>query len=1368
VTNFEPSKVVSRDALRAPGAQNYQYYTDNSAFGHSLEEPGNAFDYFVIPSRGATREFTTVSDLAVEILRTNPGLKDAGGQNYTVESLTRWIQLHGNNGDPLYDQRGVLCNGRNVMNRQALIHPGQVVRIPEITNPVTLAAVRPIEQCVEPGVTIAQAEVLLAPAVDGPTAARDRIEPTAIFTPGTARQTNGRFPYLAPGSIVATRDRGGLNSYILWHAQDPDRVAANGGSGYSPSDGTESRVRTGRRGNRVNGDTNTDDGMEMAYNVRNHGWGEGRTGALASSVGPRQVRMADGTTIALGAEFYRTIDRDVVQNPYYRSMFGTGIREGSTAQAVFSDVASTAEGIDALNMLTANFHALGIRNNELPPQLRAGAPAAVAGAPAAVAGAPALTDPQRRTAYTTFNLMIQNLANPIVWDNGNRDGLPGWNEIVEQAKAHIARLPEGDPTRRTMEAEFRRLGLEPNTPEYIGRDPNEFVRRARAIGTENLTRERRPATTPQQQLLGYFHNPYEVMIGERSRSEMVQEGLRVNGDNYGVDIDEVIQQAGLSDRGGRISYNTSNPWMARISNDPRFIRDMNNADDTQDARRAIRSAVNRAARAEWATQIPGFEEMSREQQRAAMAERLLRADSDARMAGSILRGARDAEIRAASGITRVGPNMESEQRSNDPDSGRNLVRAIGAQGNDALLHETLLLMTNTPGGAETLMRMGHLSTAGRDNAEGDRQARLFAGFESRDQAVAAMRQLARDFRVPEDRFTVDRPGLLDSIGDGFVEFLTFGTVRPGATRNAYDNQQEAYVARMREILTTREEPAYTHLMDYARRVYGNAAESPDARPMAALTTFLGPNVQTDTTPNADERYSARPEYTAWATTMARTSGSGYTTPDAVIAAAENQEAITRRNYTDVAWAQARSGIYESQNGVERTTVQPQSREQVAGVINGTAPGVVAGRPTVAAGDQIADSNALFTKAGNHPKDILETIANNKTNKGQPDPSLALVVLQRLHTLPALQNVIGNVPSDPAAAAALLRRLAATEHAPALVAALDDVNVTPRGGAAMPLTEFVVHNLNRPDERSDLARAANQAPDAVLLLQMNMGAVNAGNGGAAGGRRIVTMDGDTGNGEYNAALATVRRNSGLLSGTPDFSNPAVIDALAESVAAQRRIVISAGSNDRNISAPNYEALLAQRIASDSPSTYLDNLQKVLSGELGNEGMQEGVRAVLSRFAAGGDDQARLAQALLSGDTGALLNIAGTSQGRITTNALASLLSGNPQGASFNSLLADDMELTAADVRGLLSSIPTGPGRNAMAQSLLSVTNAQSPEESAAAIAGLQGQIQGLLSHGGISAVAVGQWLLLGIGFIPGTPTPPSLIPGGPPVIIPGKF
>ena len=1336
-------------------------YSEEAAIAAEHGASGTSFDRMVVPMPPAGH-FTTVSDIAEALLR-------RAGQTVTPASIDALsdIIIRQNN---LKDAYGRDCDGAQRNN--ALIWPGQVLDIPDNLDAhgnlnITMRLIRDCANLPADAPAVQELmEALLAPPVDGPLAAPRVIEPTAILTPGTALQTNGRFPHLAPDSIVATTDRGGLSSYILWHAKDPNRVAANGGSGYSPSDGTESRVRTGRgrNRNRVNGDTNTDDGMEMALAVRSHGWGEGRTGALASSVGPREVRLADGTTIALGAEFYRTIDRDVVQNPYYRSMFGTGIREGATAQAVFSDVASTVEGIDALNMLTANFHALGIRNNELPPQLRADAPPATA-------GAPALTDAQRTTAYTTFNLMIQNLANPIVWDNGNRDGLPGWNEIVEQAEAHIARLPVGDPMRVRMETEFQRLGLKPNTPEYIGRDPNEFVRRARAIGVENLASQGITNAAPEQQLLGYFHNPYEVLIHERSRSEMVQEGLRLNGDNYGVDIDEVIAQSGLTNRGGSISFNTSNPWMARISDDPEFIRDMNEADSTQEARRAIRSAVTRAARAEWATQIPNFETMPRDDQRAAMAERLLRADSDARMAGSILRGARDPEINAATGITRVGQNMQSEQRSIDPDSGRNLVRAVGTTGNDALLHDTLLLMTDTPGGAETLMRMGHLATAGRENAEGDRQARLFAGFESRDQAVATMRQLALDLRLPADRFTVDRPDLLGSIGNGFVEFLTFGTERPSATLNAYDNQQEAYVARMRDILTTRQEPAYTRLMNYARTVYSNAATSEDARPMAALTTFLGPNVQTDTTPNAEERYPLRPAFNAWADRVVTTPGSGYSTRDAVIAATENQEAITRRNYTDVAWAQARSRTYAAQNGVEENTIRPESRDQVAGIISGTAPTLVASPPTVAAGDRILNSNALFTKAGNNPRAILETIANNKTNEGQPDPSLALVVLQRLHALPQLQSVIGDVPSDPAVAAALLRSLAATDHAPALVAALDDVSVKPPGAnAPIPLTQYIVHNLNRPDERSDLARAANQVPDAVLQLQISIGAVNAGNGGQANGRAIVTMDGDRGDGQYNGALATVRRNAALLSGTPDFSDPSVIRALAESVEAQRSIVISGGTNDRYLSAPNYEALLAQRIASGSPATYLNNLQQVLSGS--NDSMQEDVRGVLSQFAEGGADQAALARALLSGDPAELSRITRDAQGRITpqaritTNALASLLSGGPQGASFNSLLADDMELTAADVTNLLNSVSPGPQRNAIAQSLLAVTTAQSPAESEAAIAGLQGEIQGLLSKGGISAVAVGQWLLLGIGLIPGAPTPPGL--GGKDVFIPGKF
>ena len=327
---------------------------------------------------------------------------------------------------------------------------------------------------------------------------------TAIFNPRTGRETNGRFPYRpenGAGDPVA-QPIGGLNSFILWFAPPANRVAPDGPGVWGPGAREANGVRTTAPGGRVNGDLISTNGQETTYSVENGGFAEGTRPRgdnllLASSVGPRLIRQADGRDVAVGADFYRTIDRDVVLNSVYRSWLpigGTMWREGFTGQAVFANVGRTAEGVDALNRLQANYRAMDILHAQLPARLHVNAPAASP-------GAQRLTEAELDTARRFFRLSLQNLGNPIVWSNEQPDGLPGWDSVTSELRAFMGRIPLQN--RGEFQKLYQDLGLGTGV-----RNPNEFMRRARRAGVLE-------------------ENPYEVFIAERANEPHVQQGLRI-------------------------------------------------------------------------------------------------------------------------------------------------------------------------------------------------------------------------------------------------------------------------------------------------------------------------------------------------------------------------------------------------------------------------------------------------------------------------------------------------------------------------------------------------------------------------------------------------------------------------------------------------------------------------------------------------------------------------------------------------------------------------------------------------------------------------------------------------------------------------
>lgn len=1312
MTNFEQSKVVSRDALRARGVQNYQYYTDNSAFGHSLEEPGNEFDYFVIPSRGANREFTTVSDLAVEILRANPGLKDAGGQNYTVESLTRWIQLHGNNGGPLYDQSGVLCDGTRVMNRQALIHPGQVVRIPEITNPVTLAATRPIQECVEPGVSIEQAEALLAPAAPEATVTPGRdIRPTT-WDPQAAgvSETNGLLPYFGPNGAPVIQRRGGMDNLILWRADPADRAAATGGTGYSPSDGTESGVnrdpdgRAGRTRVVPSGVGEELYSLEAAGNRRrNH-----------AIIAPR-VR-ADGT--AEGAVYARTIDIDIVRNPLYRSFFQTSINLplfNQTAIATFRDVLSTREGISAYRDLAQTFDYMNVLQERLPANLRFGQPAAAAGSAAP------LTPDQEAASRSYFNMLMQNLANPIVWDGQGREGLPTWDQMRNEAEAFISRLPENSPVRAELTGHFEAFGLQ-RGEGYIQRDPNEFLRRVQARNYR-------------------FENAYLPFVDERARQPHVQSGLGA---------EDIVRGRGVASGDNiRITQNGNSFSVAVDPNaNPRILAAV--AADEVAFRRGLQRAVNRAledGRADEADvraaseryienfvynyerRQPGYDRAARELQ---VTRELLTAEANVRDpnnwqrgdGSTSLRGSRPNEQLDAMGVTRVTRPLVEDQAAMDPDSARGLMSE--AFRNEENTRATLLALSEVPGGLESVFRLGQIGTAGNDA-----QARTWAGteYESRDALARDLRTIARGLGVDKDHFVTN--------GREFFDFIPnlFGA-HPETRRDSNDNREELYRQRAQDVIRSGNPPeVYQALMRFAQRAGSNAGNvntSADPAVVATVATYLTPNQHADDA----ARGALRPSYTAWSDTIARNSEGRYADGAAVRRAAENQSSIEANNFAGAALVQ-RGELLEGQARGE--IVAPATgitRPQAEAAVNG-APVARGAVSDVAV--KTTESRGLFDEAGRNAGGILTAIARND------DKELARVVVQTLYDQqPALRAVIGARPADADAAIAALTRIAGNEiQSGQLVDAIaqhdlliDVPNRTGGGNTRMSLAQYITMHLNTDAETDALAAATTQGREAIIALQQAMGARASTT--YAGG--VAPRDGASGTvfltQETNVTLppgfdaARFRLTTDFQAGRTTLASPGVQDAVAERIAAQFNN-LAAGSSDSNVGRADYNRALANRLANAAPGQVIDAVRDVLGGTAGTPALRDSLNSFLSTFAEGGDAHARLAAAFRNPDPAEvqrlLSALAATPEGSEAMNSFnRSLIA---QNNDFNALLSERMrgassELgNAQNINRLLSGIAE-PARSRLAQSLLSLNSGNLGTQG---IQDLDAQVQGLLSY-----------------------------------------
>jgi hypothetical protein len=794
--------------------------------------------------------YDTVSTIAAAWVRANPELVGPEKRFANVAAVqSEILQING-----LHSQRGVSRCG-TVIDGVVYLTPRATLYLPE-GNSITPPPLVHGRDC---GPHRERSTQELRAMVTTPV--------TAIFNPRTVRETNGTFPQLDPnqGRILAT-DIGGANSFILWHAGPADRVAARGGLVETPDPAANGlRTRDGRGG--INADHNSVRGTENEWNVENGGRARGRPDQgndrrLAVAVGPR-VRTTGGATIALGADFWRIIDRDVI-DPFYRNWLRTGFREGQTGAAVFADIANTAEGIDALNHLTANFRALEIRHGQLPQRLRRGAPEAER-------NSPPLSAVEAGAARSYFNLMLQQLANPIVWDNSNREGMPGWIEVTRELEEFMKRLPA--ERQAEFRAEYRRLGLQANTREYHHRNPNELISRAQ--------NQRHPLLT---------ENPYHILVHQRAQEPHVQRGL-------GVD---------------------------RQLSDP-------------------------ARRQYWNDRFPNHQNNEAEL-RIAITSELLMADGNKRMApNQVLRGATQAERRHATGVTRAPEgNMEAAQASRDVGYPRHLLQTIA--GSDQALHQTLQLMATTPGGAESLFRLGMISTAGNPGflgifgSERDAQAQAIGGFRDYAHAMTTMQQLGKDLlpdeshRRARNHFVHHDPDVFERLMNAFiVEPATLGLVTVGTTENSNRNQQEIYQAQMREILSNRTDPRYARLMDYARQMYRHAAEAPDPRPMAALATPLGPQIHADRGEQAQQRqrFPDSQAYREWLQVVSRESGGAYPNPTAVRRAAEVQEAIAQNNFTHVVSANHRVLADDALRGT-RSRLVHATPDQVDAHLDGSA------------------------------------------------------------------------------------------------------------------------------------------------------------------------------------------------------------------------------------------------------------------------------------------------------------------------------------------------------------------------------------------------------------------------------------------------
>jgi hypothetical protein len=599
---------------------------------------------------------------------------------------------------------------------------------------------------------------------------------------------------------------------------------------------------------------------------------------------------------------------------------------------------------------------------------------------------------------------------------------------------------------------------------------------------------------------------------------------------------------------------------------------------------------------------------------------LLRADADKRMASDTLRGAWDQERKAATGITRPPDgDVVAAQAATNVGSMRHLLRVIGE--NQQITSATLHLMANTPGGIEALLGVGHLATGGSNgwfDRDGDKQAKAIGGFETRAQAVATMRQLEKDLGVRQGHFTLDDPNLFQQVGNGAVRFLTIGLVRTHATMNAGDNQQENYQAKLREILSKPGTPEYNRLMSYARQIYQHAAGAEDARPAAALATFLAPSIHTDRSARArnSERYPLAEHY--------------------------------QNMLVEIA-------------GVSRIQNQPHSFQSVADV--------------------------------RRAAEVQEAINNNNfTGRA------AAQVRER--TTDALQGIRSQ---DRAATPQQIDQfLAAGEVVPA-------ASPVGRALAARGVQVTVVTAAGQTSQVTEAQRAI-------------------------------------------AALSPQNRAAVEVGGRIDANNPQQITALGHMLAA-----LHAGSADRNVSRAQYDALLGPQAAQFTRPVYASVIVEALTSP--NAATRQATRASLESFAQGGQGHRELAQNLLS--LGEHLP-RGANQREQLQSELASILHSSASagaiadlsyhlststGGHFNRVLSDRVGLLGKNagqqIAKALNDVPEAQ-RQPLAESLQALANGkQTTDQTRAALGRLQGQMQGLLSHSGVSYVEIAKWIALSV-------------------------